>query len=449
MNYPNLPNSALEISKQPQVKEITNELLKQLQSALNSNSLFTEQVELSLKGIVRILEVLLSLDFFKNANEIDSSLRNSIEWISNTSESLKTKMKEYERFFNDFNTSMHANEQEVTDTLNANAENIKSEIKKLENQLIEMTTKLLTSYQIFLNQAKESATNQINTNKTASLEAITQAKTNANNEINTNKTQSLEAINQAKTTANNEITANKTQAITNINEAKTSANNEISTKETQAITNINEAKTTANNEISENKTQAINNITQEKKQATTEITEAKKTAFNELLETLKPKFSGLFVGAYYIRNVIYINGGWEQKVKDLSDYALEKNKKYEIEVFFNYVTAQKTENSAYFGLKVQEGFLKESIQKITHKYTSQTYHIKLLVESVSGVLALHHGYFFGNINYFNEAIITSIKEIPNDKIISKVSNGSNFSNATTITINLNDTNDTTNTRSLK
>ncbi|MGL2847315.1 DUF1542 domain-containing protein, partial [Helicobacter pylori] len=312
INYPNLPNSALEITEQPEVKEITNELLKQLQSALNSNSLFTEQVELSLKGIVRILEVLLSLDFFKNANEIDSSLRNSIEWLSNAGESLKLKMKEYERFFNDFNTSMHANEQEVTDTLNANAENIKSEIKKLENQLIETTTKLLTSYQIFLNQAKESATNQINTNKTASLEAITQAKTNANNEISTKET----------------------QAITNINEAKTSANNEISTKETQAITNINEAKTTANNEISENKTQAINNITQEKKQATSEIIEAKKTAFNELLETLKPKFSGLFVGAYYIRNVIYIDGGWEQKVKDLSDYALEKNKKYEIEVFF-------------------------------------------------------------------------------------------------------------------
>ncbi len=30
-------------------------------------------------------------------------------------------MKEYESFFNDFNTSMCANEQEVTDTLNANA----------------------------------------------------------------------------------------------------------------------------------------------------------------------------------------------------------------------------------------------------------------------------------------------------------------------------------------
>ncbi|MGN8501042.1 DUF1542 domain-containing protein, partial [Helicobacter pylori] len=192
--------------------------------------------------------------------------------------SLKLKMKEYEGFFSEFNTSMKSNEQEVTATLNANAENIKSEIKKLENQLIETTTKLLTSYQIFLNNARDNANNQITENKTQSLEAITQAKTTANNEINTNKTASLEAITQAKTNANNEITANQTQAITNINEAKTTANNEISTNKTQAITNINEAK---------------------------------ESAFNELLETLKPKFSGLFVGAYYIRNVIYIQGGWE------------------------------------------------------------------------------------------------------------------------------------------
>ncbi|WP_121276472.1 hypothetical protein [Helicobacter pylori] len=143
MNYPNLPNSALEITQQPEVKEITNELLKQLQSALKGNHQFTEQVELSLKGIVRILEVLLSLDFFKNANEIDSSLRNSIEWLNHAGESLKSKMKEYERFFSEFNTSMHANEQEVTATLNANTENIKSEIKKLENQLIEEARMLL------------------------------------------------------------------------------------------------------------------------------------------------------------------------------------------------------------------------------------------------------------------------------------------------------------------
>ncbi|WQT49901.1 hypothetical protein KVE58_05250 [Helicobacter pylori] len=217
MNYPNLPNSALEITQQPEVKEITNELLKQLQNALNSNSLFTEQVELSLKGIVRILEVLLSLDFFKNANEIDSSLRNSIEWLSNAGESLKNKMKEYEGFFNDFNTSMKANEQEVTSVLNANAENIKSEIKKLENQLIETTTKLLTSYQIFLNQARESTTNQINTNQTQAINNINEAKTTANNEISTSKQEVLNNITQAKTTATSEITeAKKTDHYQNI-----------------------------------------------------------------------------------------------------------------------------------------------------------------------------------------------------------------------------------------
>ncbi len=307
INYPNLPNSTLEITEQPEVKEITNELLKQLQNALHSNALFTEQVELSLKGIVRILEVLLSLDFFKNANEIDSGLRNSIEWLSNAGESLKNKMKEYEGFFSEFNTSMRSNEQEVTNILNANTENIKSEIKKLENQLIETTTRLLTSYQIFLNNARESATNQ----------------------INTKETQAITNINEAKTTANNEINTNKTQAITTINEAKENATTQINTKETQAINNINEAKESATTQINTNKQEVLNNITQEKNQATREITEAKKTAFNELLETLKPKFSGLFVGAYYIHNVIYINGGWEQKVKDLSDYTLEKNKKGE------------------------------------------------------------------------------------------------------------------------
>ncbi|WP_347565280.1 DUF1542 domain-containing protein [Helicobacter pylori] len=176
MNYPNLPNSALEITEQPEVKEITNELLKQLQNSLHSNALFTDQIKLSLKGIVRILEVLLSLDFFKNANEIDSSLRNSIEWLNNAGESLKLKMKEYEGFFSEFNTSMKANEQEVTNTLNANTENIKSEVKKLENQIIEATTRLLTSYQIFLNQARENATNQITANQTQALNNINEAK---------------------------------------------------------------------------------------------------------------------------------------------------------------------------------------------------------------------------------------------------------------------------------
>ncbi|WP_164854018.1 hypothetical protein, partial [Helicobacter pylori] len=275
MNYPNLPNSALEITEQPQVKEITNELLKQLQNALNSNSLFTEQVELSLKGIVRILEVLLSLDFFKNANEIDSSLRNSIEWLTNAGESLKLKMKEYEGFFNDFNTSMKNNEQEVTNILNANAENIKSEIKKLENQLIETTTKLLTSYQIFLNNARDNANNQITENKTASLEAITQAKESATTQINTNKQEVLNNITQAKTNANNEINTNKTASLEAITLAKTNANNEISEKQTQAITNINQAKESATTQINTNKTASLEALKQEKQQAYSEIIEAK------------------------------------------------------------------------------------------------------------------------------------------------------------------------------
>ncbi len=275
MNYPNLPNSDLEITSQPEVKQITNELLKQLQSALKQNSLFTEQVELSLKGIVRILEVLLSLDFFKNANEIDSSLRNSIEWLTKAGDSLKAKMKEYEGFFNDFNTSMKANEQEVTATLNANTENIKSEVKKLENQIIDTATKLLTSYQIFLNNAKESANNEINTNKTQALTTINEAKESANNEINTNKTQALTTINEAKESANNEITENKTQALNNINNAKESATTQINTnkqevlnnitqQKNQATTEITEAKTNANNEITENKTQSIQAIEQAK-----------------------------------------------------------------------------------------------------------------------------------------------------------------------------------------
>ncbi|MGL2647980.1 hypothetical protein ACQJ6E_02360, partial [Helicobacter pylori] len=167
----------------------------------------------------------------------------------------KSKMKEYEGFFSDFNTSMKTNEQEVTAILNANTENIKSEIKKLENKLIETTTRLLTSYQIFLNQARDSANNQITEKQTQAITTINEAKESATTQINTNKTESLEALNQAKTNANNEISTNQTQAITNINEAKENATNQINT----------------------NKQEVLNNITQEKTQATSEITEAKKT----------------------------------------------------------------------------------------------------------------------------------------------------------------------------
>ncbi|PUD16949.1 ATPase [Helicobacter pylori] len=285
MNYPNPPSPEITTKEKPAFKEITSELLRDLENALNNATLWKEQVNLSLKGVKRILEVITGMDFFQKANEIDERLRGIVKWLENSSDGLQTKMREYESYFNDFNTSMRSNEQEVTNILNANTENIKNEVKKLENQIIETTTRLLTSYQIFLNNARD----------------------NANNQITENKTQSLEAITLAKTTANNEI----------------------SEKQTQAITNITEARESTTMQINANKQEAINNITQEKNQATSEITEAKKTAFNELLETLKPKFSGLFAGVYYIHDMIYIKDGWEQKVKDLSDYTLEKNKKGE------------------------------------------------------------------------------------------------------------------------
>ncbi|MGN8407541.1 ATPase [Helicobacter pylori] len=231
MNYPNPPSPEITTKEKPAFKEITSELLRELENALNNATLWKEQVNLSLKGVKRILEVITGMDFFQKANEIDERLRGVLKWLENSSDGLQTKMREYESYFTDFNTSMRSNEQEVTAILNANAENIKSEIKKLENQLIETTTRLLTSYQIFLNNARD----------------------NANNQITENKTQSLEALNQAKTNANNEISENKTQAITNINQAKENATNQINTNKQEVLNNITQAKTTATSEITEAK----------------------------------------------------------------------------------------------------------------------------------------------------------------------------------------------------
>ncbi|RPF68744.1 ATPase [Helicobacter pylori] len=239
MNYPNPPSPEITTKEKPAFKEITSELLRDLENALNNATLWKEQVNLSLKGVKRILEVITGMDFFQKANEIDERLRGIVKWLENSSDGLQTKMREYESYFTDFNTSMKSNEKEVTSILNANAENIKSEIKKLENQLIETTTKLLTSYQIFLNQARESATNQITENKTQSLEAIAQAKTTANNEINTNQTQALTNINEAKTTATTQIDTNKQEVLNNITQAKTTATSEITeAKKTDHYQNI-------------------------------------------------------------------------------------------------------------------------------------------------------------------------------------------------------------------
>ncbi len=183
MNYPKAPSPELANTEIPATKAITNELLKELESVLNNASLWREQVSLSLKGVVRILEVLTSMDFFKNANEIDESLRESIKWLENASNELKDKMREYESYFNNFNASMRTNEQEITATLNANAANIRSEIERLESEINAKKQEILNSFQNLLNEAKDNATNEINTNKTESLESIKEAREQAFNEI--------------------------------------------------------------------------------------------------------------------------------------------------------------------------------------------------------------------------------------------------------------------------
>ncbi|WP_064434026.1 hypothetical protein [Helicobacter pylori] len=81
MNCPNLPNPEISAKEIPAIKATTNELLRELESVLNNATLWKKKVSLSFKGMVRILEVLISMDFFKNANGIDESLKESIKWL--------------------------------------------------------------------------------------------------------------------------------------------------------------------------------------------------------------------------------------------------------------------------------------------------------------------------------------------------------------------------------
>ncbi len=157
MNYPNPPSPELANTEIPAIKAITNELLRELESVLNNATLWREQVSLSLKGVVRILEVLTSMDFFKNANEIDESLRETIKWLENACNELKTKMREYESYFRNFNASIKTNEQEITATLNANAANIRSGIERLENEINAKKTESLEG----IRQAREQVFNEI------------------------------------------------------------------------------------------------------------------------------------------------------------------------------------------------------------------------------------------------------------------------------------------------
>ncbi|WP_205584168.1 hypothetical protein [Helicobacter pylori] len=225
MNYPNPPSPELANTEIPAIKAITNELLKELESVLNNASLWKEQVSLSLKGVVRILEVLTSMDFFKNANEIDESLRESIKWLENASNELKNKMREYESYFNNFNASMRTNEQEVSATLNANAANIRSEIERLENEINAKKQEILNSFKNLLNAQVKNITDVLQENKINSMREIQHTKTQVTNalntllnglksQINTLKEQNTESLNETANAKKQEINALKNEVNT-------------------------------------------------------------------------------------------------------------------------------------------------------------------------------------------------------------------------------------------
>ncbi len=247
MNYPNPPSPELANTEIPAIKAITNELLKELESVLNNATLWREQVSLSLKGVVRILEVLTSMDFFKTANEIDESLRETIKWLENASNELKDKMREYESYFNHFNASMRTNEQEVTDTLNANAANIRSEIERLENEINAKKQEILNSFQNLLNAQVKNIANILQENKNNSIEALQNTQTKITNGLSTLLEDFKKQFNNFKeqnTESLNETANAKKQEI---NALKNEVNTETLEKAKQALEKANETSDRLNN----------------------------------------------------------------------------------------------------------------------------------------------------------------------------------------------------------
>ncbi|WP_199768953.1 hypothetical protein [Helicobacter cetorum] len=284
MNYPNLPSPNLDITQAPEIKELTNKLLKDLQNSLNHNGLWKEQVELSLKGIVRILEILLSLDFFKNANEIDENLRHTIEWLQESSQELKAKMQEYTSYFHAFNTSMQANAIEVEQTLENNKQTILSELERLENEINSKSTELLEGFKIVLNTALKNAHTALNQAKTESLNALNELLETLKNQLQNRQQESLRLLENSQSTALSEINSNKENAINAITQDKASVLSEINSNKENAINAITQDKASVLSEINSNKENAINAITQDKASVLSEINSNKENAINAITQ---------------------------------------------------------------------------------------------------------------------------------------------------------------------
>ncbi len=308
MNYPNPPSPELANTEIPAIKAITNELLKELESVLNNASLWKEQVSLSLKGVVRILEVLTSMDFFKNANEIDESLRESIKWLENASNELKDKMREYESYFNNFNASVKTNEQEVSATLNANAANIRSEIERLENEINAKKQEILKGFENLLNAQVKNITDVLQENKNNSIKELQSAKnqiTNALNALLNDLKSQINALKEQSAQSLNETANAKKQEI---NALKNEVNTETLGKAKQALEKANET----SNRLNDHKV--------------------------------------MDVQLYYVDFEIVYNGGaleWKKihNFNNNSGNFMQKNKRYIMEVSFNYIWRNGNYNS--------------------------------------------------------------------------------------------------------
>ncbi len=300
MNYPNPPSPELANTEIPAIKAITNELLKELESVLNNATLWKEQVSLSLKGVVRILEVLTSMDFFKNANEIDESLRESINWLKNASNELKNKMREYESYFNNFNASMRTNEQEVSATLNANAANIRSEIERLENEINAKKQEILNSFQNLLNAQVKNIANVLQKNKNNSIEALQNTKTQITN-----------ALNALLDDLKNQFNKSKEQSVQSLNETANAKKQE-----------INALKNEVNTETLKKANQALEKA-------------------NETSNRLND-YEVMNIKLYYVDSEIVYNGGalsWKKIhiFNNNNENFMQANKSYIVEVSFNYI----------------------------------------------------------------------------------------------------------------
>ncbi len=309
MNYPNPPSPELANTEIPAIKAITNELLKELESVLNNATLWKEQVSLSLKGVVRILEVLTSMDFFKNANEIDESLRESIKWLENASNELKDKMREYESYFRNFNASVKTNEQEVTNTLNANAANIRSEIERLENEINAKKQEILKGFENLLNAQVKNIANALQENKNNSIQDLQNTKTQIDNALNTLLDDLKNKFNKLKDQNTESINETANAKKQEINALKNEVNKQTLEKANQALEKANETSNRLNN--------------------------------HKVMD----------IKLYYVDFEIVYNGGaleWK-KIYDLvypnTPIIMQANKRYIVEVSFNYIWQNGNYNS--------------------------------------------------------------------------------------------------------